>query len=136
MCLVWIPVRSVIHWSLVATIFSRSAFVSNRGGTYVPTQLIFARTWLCGFNVRLKLSPHCLSRSLYSGTASMPADMPYGPAIILSDPRPKNKCHPCRRHKSGPSFAALRKGWVLRAALKSILNCLGGAADQTTSVVN
>ena len=27
------PVRSVIHWSLVATIFSRSALVSRRGGT-------------------------------------------------------------------------------------------------------
>src|ERR1035441_7183228 len=35
------PVRSMIHLSLVATNFSRSAFVSNRGGTYVPTELIF-----------------------------------------------------------------------------------------------
>src|ERR1700722_19699156 len=58
MCRVWIPVRSVIHWSLVATIFSRSAFVNTRGGTYVPTELIFARTRTCGFNLRLKLSPH------------------------------------------------------------------------------
>src|SRR5277367_2029670 len=53
-----IPVRSVIHWSLVATIFSRSALVNNRGGTYVPTELIFARTCVRGFNVKLKLAPH------------------------------------------------------------------------------
>jgi hypothetical protein len=32
--------------------------VNNRGGTYVPTELIFARTWVRGFNVKLKLSPH------------------------------------------------------------------------------
>jgi hypothetical protein len=50
----------VIHWSLVATIFSRSALVSNRGGTYVPTELIFTRTLCRAFNVRLNPSPHCL----------------------------------------------------------------------------
>jgi hypothetical protein len=61
MCRSRMPVRSVIHWSLVATIFSRSALVNNRGGTYVPTELIFARTWVRGFNVKLKLSPHLVS---------------------------------------------------------------------------
>ena len=55
MCRSRIPVRSIIHWSLVSTIFSRSAFVNSRGGTYVPTELIFARTRCCGFNTRLKL---------------------------------------------------------------------------------
>jgi hypothetical protein len=42
---------------LVATIFSRSALVSNRGGTYVPTELIFTLTLFCAFNVRLNPSP-------------------------------------------------------------------------------
>ncbi len=62
MCRSRIPVRSVIHWSFVATIFSRSAFVNNRGGTYVPTELIFARTCVRGFNVKLKLSPHLVTQ--------------------------------------------------------------------------
>jgi len=51
------PVRSVIHWSLVATIFSRSALVSRWGGTKDPTEEILARTGIRGFNVRLKLQP-------------------------------------------------------------------------------
>jgi hypothetical protein len=51
----------VIHWSFVATIFSRSAFVNKRGGTYAPTELILALTRVCGFNVKLKLSPHTSS---------------------------------------------------------------------------
>ncbi len=37
-----IPVRSVIHWSLVATIFSRSALVRSFFGTAAPTLRIFA----------------------------------------------------------------------------------------------
>jgi hypothetical protein len=36
--------------------------VNNRGGTYVPTELIFARTCVRGFNVKLKLSPHLISK--------------------------------------------------------------------------
>jgi hypothetical protein len=88
----------MIHWSLVATIFSRSAFVNNRGGTYVPTQLIFARTCLCGFNVRLKLSPHCISRDKQAQpTESLPYQTWNAPRIILSDQRPKNKCRPGRQ---------------------------------------
>src|SRR5215469_16885530 len=55
-----IPVRSTIHLSFVSTIFSRSAFVSSRGGTYVPTEEIFARTRTCGFNVKFKPVPHTL----------------------------------------------------------------------------
>jgi hypothetical protein len=34
------PVRCRIHSSLVSTIFSRSAFVSRRGGTYVASDLM------------------------------------------------------------------------------------------------
>ena len=52
----------VTTFSVVATIFSRSALVNNRGGTYVPTELIFARTCVRGFNVKLKLSPHLISQ--------------------------------------------------------------------------
>src|ERR1700722_211698 len=37
-----IPTRLMIHSLLVSTIFSRSALVSRRGGTYVPRALIFA----------------------------------------------------------------------------------------------
>jgi len=60
MCRSRIPVRSVIHLSLVATIVSRSALVSSRGGTYVPTELIFTLTLSCAFNVKLNPSPRCL----------------------------------------------------------------------------
>src|ERR1700693_1636374 len=38
-----IPVRSVIHWSLVSTIFSRSALVRSFFGTAAPVPRIFAR---------------------------------------------------------------------------------------------
>ena len=36
-----IPVRSVIHASLVSTIFSRSELVSSFGGAYIPSPMIF-----------------------------------------------------------------------------------------------
>jgi len=48
-------VRSTIHWSLVATIFSRSALVRRRGGTEAPTDEILARTLFLGFDCKLKL---------------------------------------------------------------------------------
>src|SRR5580704_3885951 len=38
------PTRSMIHWLVVSTIFSRSAFVKTRGGTYPATPVIFAAT--------------------------------------------------------------------------------------------
>jgi hypothetical protein len=68
----------------------------------------------------------------------MPTELPYGPAIILSDPRPKNKCgptpapqirvaHPLRPDAKGGFFAP-------RSNRSSIV--LGGTADQTTSAVN
>src|ERR1700693_5153430 len=38
-----IPVRSVIHWSLVSTNFSRSALVRSFFGTAAPVPRIFAR---------------------------------------------------------------------------------------------
>jgi hypothetical protein len=37
------PTRVMIHSSEVSTILSRSALVSNPGGTYVPRALILAR---------------------------------------------------------------------------------------------
>src|SRR6185503_1610388 len=40
------PVLVLIHSSLVSTIFSRSAFVSLSGGTYPPTAVIAAVTFL------------------------------------------------------------------------------------------
>src|SRR5215472_11592652 len=50
------PVRVRIHSSLVSTIFSKSAFVSTRGGTYVPRAVILARArwptrWVSSFDV-------------------------------------------------------------------------------------
>ena len=56
MCRSRIPVRSVIHWSFVATIFSRSALVNNFGGTYVPTELIFALTRTCGLQRQTQIN--------------------------------------------------------------------------------
>src|SRR5512147_1697768 len=40
------PVRVRIHSSEVSTIFSRSAFVITRSGTWVPRAVIAARRWL------------------------------------------------------------------------------------------
>jgi len=40
MCLALIPVRVVIHSSVVSTIFSRSALVRILDGTYAPTPAI------------------------------------------------------------------------------------------------
>src|SRR3954451_18473578 len=40
------PVRSVIHWSLVSTRVSRSAFVSTNDGTATPSPMISAGTML------------------------------------------------------------------------------------------
>jgi hypothetical protein len=41
-----IPVRVRIHSSEVSTTFSRSAFVTTRSGTCVPSAVIAARRWL------------------------------------------------------------------------------------------
>ncbi len=40
------PVRVRIHSSVVSTIFSRSALVTTREGTWVPSAVIAARLWL------------------------------------------------------------------------------------------
>src|SRR5579859_6178093 len=55
-----IPVRSMIHWSDVSTILSRSALVRRRGGTYVPRAEIFARTRLANeISPSLKINLYC-----------------------------------------------------------------------------
>ena len=42
----WMPVRVRIHSSVVSTTFSRSALVTTREGTWVPSAVIAARLWL------------------------------------------------------------------------------------------
>jgi hypothetical protein len=62
--------------------------VNNRGGTYVPTELIFARTWVRGFNVKLKLSPH----------------------LVVLQSKPKNHCketHVLYRNSFSPRSARM-----------------------------
>jgi hypothetical protein len=60
--------------------------VNNRGGTYVPTELIFARTCVRGFNVKLKLSPHLVSQQ---SKQKMTTGKPMFPSkFILAEKRP------------------------------------------------
>jgi hypothetical protein len=51
-----IPVRETIHSSLVSTIFSKSAFVSTRSGTYEPIATIRAR-WRLPFLTAIMCPP-------------------------------------------------------------------------------